>query len=91
MGSFKVSKPYTMPREDIREAAELLAQELKKRYGLSYRFQGDNATFRRTGLDGKLRIDDSCIDLDIKMGLLASAFEKPLKEAITRYLDEYVS
>lgn len=91
MGTFNISKPYTMPRDDVRGAAELLAQELERRYGLRYRFQGDSATFSRTGLDGKLNIDDETIDLNIKMGLLASAFEKPLKEAITRYLDEYVT
>lgn len=91
MGTFKVSKPYTMPRQDVRGAAELLAEELKHRYGMRYRFQGDTATFSRTGLDGTLNISDDSIDLDIRMGLLASAFEEPLKQAIRRYLDEYVT
>lgn len=91
MGRFTVSKPYTLPREDVRGAAELLAEELKQRYGMRYRWQGDTATFTRTGLDGTLSIENGSIDLDIRMGLLASAFEKPLREAITRYLDEYVT
>jgi putative polyhydroxyalkanoate system protein len=58
---------------------------------LRYRWQGDTATFSRTGIDGKLSIDNECISLSIKLGFLASVFEKPLKQAVTNYLDEYVS
>ena len=91
MGSFRVSKPHTMNREEVREAAEELARELKNRHGLNYRWQGDSATFSRSGLDGKLSIEEDSIELSVKMGMFASAFERPLKKAITEFLDEYVS
>ena len=91
MASFQIIKPYTMSRDEVREATEELARELKQRYGLSYRWQGDRATFRRNGLDGRLSIENGSIDVTIKLGFLASAFEKPLKDAMTRYLDEHVT
>ena len=91
MAGFKVSKPYTMSKQEVREAAEELARELQSVHGLRYRWQGDTAIFSRTGIDGKLSIDNECISLSIKLGFLASAFERPLKQAVTNYLDEYVS
>ncbi|MCZ6829587.1 MAG: polyhydroxyalkanoic acid system family protein [Gammaproteobacteria bacterium] len=91
MAGFKVSKTHSMSKEEIREAAELLAGELQTQYGLRHRWQGDTATFSRTGLNGKLRIDDDSISVSIRLGVLASAFERPLKQAVTDYLDKYVS
>ena len=91
MAGFKVSKRYTMSKDEVRVAAEQLAQEPKSQHGLRYRWQGDTATFSRTGLDGKLSIDNDNISLSIKLGFLAAAFERPLKQAITEYLDKYVS
>ena len=91
MASFSINKPHTMSRDDVRDAAEHLAQGLKDRHGLRYRWRGDTAEFSRSGLDGKLTISDNDITVSVKLGLLASAFEKPLKKAVTDYLDEYVT
>ncbi|MCX2982793.1 polyhydroxyalkanoic acid synthase [Halieaceae bacterium IMCC14734] len=91
MASFSISKPHTMTREDVRDAAENLAKGLKDRHGLRYRWRGDTAEFSRSGLDGRLIISDDNITVSVKLGLLASAFERPLKKAVTDYLDEYVS
>lgn len=91
MAGFRVSKPYTMSKDEVREAAEQLARELQTQHGLRCRWQGDTATFTRPGLDGKLSIDNECISLSIKLGLLASAFERPLRLAVADYLDKYVS
>ena len=91
MPGFRVSKPYTMSRDAVREAAEQLAGELRRQHGLRHRWQGDTATFSRPGLNGKLSIDNDHISISIKLGLLAAAFEKPLRQAVTNYLDKYVS
>lgn len=91
MAEFRVSKTHNMSREEIREAAEELATELQSEYGLRYRWIGDTATFNRSGLDGKLSIHDDSISVSIKLGFLASAFERPLKQAVTDYLEKHVS
>ena len=91
MAKFSVSKPFTMSREDVREAAEQLAEQLKTDHGLRYTWQGDTAKFSRSGIDGVLRIEADAIRVDVKLGLFASAFERPLKKAMNEYLDKYVS
>jgi putative polyhydroxyalkanoate system protein len=80
-----------MSLEEIRESAEELARELKTQYGLTYRWQGDTATFRGSGVDGKLSIDRDIISLRVRLGFLAAVFEQSLLRAVNEYLDEYVS
>ena len=91
MARFKVIKPYTMPLEEVRSAAQELASTLQAEYGIRYRWQGDRASFSRSGVDGELNIAGDTITLSVKLGMLASAFERPLKQAINNYLDEHVS
>ncbi len=91
MAGFSVSRSHTMSLEEIRESAEELARELKTQYGLTYRWQGDTATFRGSGVDGKLSIDRDIISLRVRLGFLAAVFEQSLLRAVNEYLDEYVS
>lgn len=91
MATISASRNYTLSREEVRVAAEELARELRSKYGLRYRWQGDTATFSGSGVDGTLSIDKDTIGLKIKLGFLASAFERPLRQAVNDYLDEYVS
>ena len=82
MAKFSVRKTFTMGREEVRAAAEELAQQLKADHGLKYSWSGDVARFSRSGIDGVLRIEDDAIEVDVKLGMLASAFERPLKKAM---------
>jgi putative polyhydroxyalkanoate system protein len=91
MASFTVRKPHTMEKQELREAVDRLAAELQSRHGLSYRWRGDNATFSRSGISGSLSIDSDEIALHVKLGLMASPFERPIRQAITDFLDENVA
>jgi len=79
-----------MSRADVREAAEELAREMKNQYGLSYSWSGDTARFRSSGVEGVLEVEDDRISVKVKLGILASAFERPLRRAVNEYLDEHV-
>ncbi len=91
MGKFSVSQNHTMSKADVREAAEQLAEQLKADHGLKYSWRGDTAKFSRSGIDGTLRIGDDAIQVDVRLGMLASAFERPLKKAMIEYLEKYLS
>ncbi|NND69186.1 MAG: hypothetical protein HKN19_16465 [Halioglobus sp.] len=44
MGRFTISKPFTMPRDEIRAAAEELASQISTRHGVRPRWQGDSVS-----------------------------------------------
>ena len=91
MATFRMSKPYTMPKEDIRVAAQGLAQNLEKQHGVRSQWQGDSVRIKGAGVDGLLSFADGQIDVSVKLGLLASAFQGLLKAEVQRYLDEHVT
>ena len=91
MAGFRVTKPYTMSKEDVREAAQGLASSLEREHGVRSSWQGDTVRIRGAGVDGKMSFPDGLIDVNVRLGLLASMFEYTLKQEVQRYLDENVS
>ena len=92
MAGFRLSRDYTMPKEEVHTAAEALADDLSSRFNLSCRWNGerDRVTFKGSGAKGELNITETCVNLKIELGFLAAAFERPLKEAANEFLDEHM-
>jgi putative polyhydroxyalkanoate system protein len=91
MAGFRLTKPYTMTKEEVREAAEGLAKELERDHGVRSRWEGDSVRIKGAGVDGEMSFHDGLIDVNVKMGLLASMFEPVLRSEVQRYLDSHVS
>lgn len=91
MAGFRLTKPYTMPKEEVREAAQGLAQNLERDHGVRSRWDGDKVRIKGAGVDGEMSFHDGLIDVSVKLGLLASMFEGALKREVQRYLDTHVS
>ena len=90
MAGFRVSRQYTKPREEVRAHAEELAEELEDRFGITARWQGDTVTMSGHGVDGQLEIDDEAVHVNVRLGLMAAMFERPIRKVIDEYLDHYV-
>lgn len=91
MGGFRLTKPYTMPVEEVREAAQGLARSLEREHGVRSRWDGDRVRIKGAGVDGEMSFHDGLIDVSVKLGLLASMFETTLKREVQHYLDTHVS
>lgn len=91
MAGFQIRKPYTMPKDDVRSAAEGLAKELESQHGVRARWEGDQVSIRGSGVDGQLTLGDEDLLVSVELGLLASAFKNVLRSEVQRYLDEHVS
>ncbi len=90
MGRFKITREHSMDKDEVRAAAEDLAQDLKSRFNINPRWDGDTVSLKGSGVKGALTIADNHVDVKVELGLLASAFERPLKKEINRCLDEYL-
>lgn len=92
MSAFRLSKTHSMPREELRETARALADRLETQHGMRARWQGEDVVaIKGSGVEGRLSIDDREIAVDVKLGMLASAFQGRLRAEIQRYLDEHIS
>ncbi len=91
MARFRLTKPYTMSKEEIREAAEGLAANLEQEHGVRARWEGDTVHITGAGVDGRMSFHDGLIDVSVRMSLLASMFEPVLRSEVERYLETHVS
>ena len=91
MAGFRLTKPYTMCKDELREAAEGLALSLEREHGVRHTWDGDSVRIKGSGVDGKLTFHDGVVDVSVKLGLLASAFQGVLKKEVQRYLDEHIT
>jgi len=91
MAGFRLTKPYTMNKEEVREAAKGLAAKLERDHGVRSRWEGDAVVISGAGVDGRMSFHDGLIDVSVKLGLLASMFESVLRREVQRYLDAHVS
>jgi putative polyhydroxyalkanoate system protein len=91
MAGFRLTKQYTMPKEEVREAAEGLAANLERNHKVRSRWEGDTVRITGAGIDGQLSFHDGLIDISVKLGFLTSMFESVLRKEMKRYLDTHVS
>lgn len=92
MSGFRLSKTHSMPREELRETARALANRLESQHGMRARWQGEDVVaITGSGVEGRLSIDDRQVEVDVRLGLLASAFQGRLRAEIQRYLDDNIS
>lgn len=91
MAGFRLTKPYTMSRDEVREAAKGLAANLERDHGVRSRWEGDSVRITGSGVDGQMSFHDGLIDVSVKLGMLASLFEPVLRSEVQRYLDTHVS
>lgn len=80
-----------MCKEELREAAQGLAENLERQHGVRSRWEGDTVRIKGSGVDGKLSIGDDTVEVSVMLGLLASAFKGVLQKEVQRYLDEHIS
>ena len=91
MAGFRITKAYTMPKEDVRSAAQELADDLAREHGVRSRWDGDKVRIKGAGVDGVMSFHDGLIDISVKLGLLTSMFEGPIRDEIQSFLDEHVT
>jgi putative polyhydroxyalkanoate system protein len=91
MATIKLSKRYTMPRAELDVVLGKLADELSNKLNLSHDWQGDVIFFKRSGVSGQLLIGETDLDLEIKLGLMTSAFATPIRQHIEKYMHELIS
>ncbi|WP_371370071.1 polyhydroxyalkanoic acid system family protein [Pseudomonas sp. QL9] len=88
MSRIHVERSHSLGREAAREKAQKLAEKLSREHGVSYEWQGDVLTFKRSGVDGRIEVDDDRVAVEVKLGLLLSAMGGMLKGEIERALDK---
>lgn len=91
MAQFKLSKPYTMPIEEVRAAAQGLADQLEDNHGVKSKWRDESVRIKGSGVDGELDFSDGVINISVKLGMMTSMFAPVMKKEMQRYLDKHIT
>jgi putative polyhydroxyalkanoate system protein len=88
MADIHIVRAHGMALKKARDAANDLAAKLQDKFDLTSEWEGDTLNFQRPGVTGSLAITKSEVVIDVRLGLLLSAFKGAMEEQIGEQLDK---
>lgn len=93
MALIDIKRPHNMSIEEVRVTAEDLVETLEKDFGVSHSWENENVvnfSCAPKGIKGTLTVYPKELQLKVKLGLLASMFERTLRKEIDAYLNKHL-
>lgn len=87
MASISIVKKHGLTHAQAKQAADKVAQDLRQRFHLEYRWEGDRIAFSRPGLSGDLNVGHDEVRLDCQLGFLLSALKGPIEAEVHKEFD----
>lgn len=88
MSVIDVHRAHTLDKDHARDAAETLAQDLSSQFDLNYQWEGDQLTFKRSGVKGHLNITGDDLHVHLELGMLLRPFKAKIENEIHNQLDQ---
>jgi putative polyhydroxyalkanoate system protein len=87
MADIKMIKYHSLPMPQARALVQKAADDLAEEYDLTSQWAGNTLRFRRSGVQGEMRVSESEIDLEVTLGFLLKAFKSKFVEHIEHNFD----
>ncbi len=88
MSTIDIRHAHSLSLAKARKAVEGVATKLGEKFGMDYRWEGDVLHFVRSGVDGRIALTPSQVQVTAKLGFLFSAMKGSIESEIRRVLDE---
>ncbi len=88
MPSIDILHPHTKTPAQARKAIEAMAKKLDERFGVSHDWDGDTLNFKRSGVDGKIKLAPKSLHVTAQLGFMLSMLKDPIESEIKRVLSE---
>ena len=82
MADIDISREHSLGLAGARDAAEKLAADLGKRFGLAGEWRGNDLEFQRPGVHGKLSVSETHVRLEVALGFLLKAMKGSIESAV---------
>jgi putative polyhydroxyalkanoate system protein len=88
MPTISISRPHALSHKKAHDAAERIARDLKRRFELDYVWEGDDVSFQRPGVTGRMHVGKDRVALDVKLGFLLTPIKPAIEREIHAQLDK---
>lgn len=88
MPSISIARAHALSPKKARDAAERIARDLKQRFALDYAWDGDDMTFQRPGVSGRMQVGRDRVELNVQLGFLLAPLKPTIEREIHAQLDK---
>ena len=87
MPHIELSRPHRLGRAGARRAAEAVAEDLERRFGLRWAWEGETLRLDGRGVRGALTATEDTVHVAADLAFSARPFRRALEAEIARELD----
>ena len=88
MATIDIRRSHSIGKDAARKAAEGIAAKLKDKLSVTYRWDGDDLKFERTGANGRIHVTDNEVRVEVDLGFLLKPMKGKVEQKVNQYLDE---
>jgi putative polyhydroxyalkanoate system protein len=88
MAKISIRHEHSQPEREVREVLNRLTDELHKEYQITSVWHGNRIEFHRSGASGTLTLHPHQVDIEIKLNMMLSMFERKIREVITGFCQD---
>lgn len=82
MPDIQISQSHRLAHQQAREAAQTVADQMAREYGMSAEWNGDVLVFSRSGVSGMLILSEQLARIEISLGFLLKSFAPAIEEKV---------
>jgi putative polyhydroxyalkanoate system protein len=86
----RIKRSHNLGIEEAKRRADLIAVDLAGRFNLRSRWEGDQLRVKGSGVDGRLLVEQSSVELRVRLGLALKLLEGPIHAEIKRSMAEHL-
>ena len=88
MAKISIRHEHTQPERVVREVLHQLTDTLHKEYQITSVWHGSRVDFHRSGASGTLTLQPHQVDVEIKLSMMLSMFERKIRQVISDFCTE---
>lgn len=88
MATIDIRHTHGLTPDQARDAVQHIAETLAQRFGVDHGWQGDSLMFRRSGVDGRVHLEQGAVRVTAELGFLFGAMKGTIESEIRRVLAE---
>ena len=90
MPDIRIERHHTLGKESAKRSVDGIARQIKAQLNANCDWYGDEMVIRSSGADGRIKVSENLIVIEVNLGLLLSPMTSTIEREITRQLDTRV-
>ena len=88
MPSIDILRNHSVPLAEAKKKVQRVADHIAEKFDVACRWEGNTLQFRRSGVDGHIRVSAKQVHVTAQLGFLLMALRGPVEREVNRYLDD---